>query len=540
MDHFINIKHIILLPRTLMMLDLTKNISHTSSWFRVWRKRPEVCWVTLKVGRYWTSSDPQYRLGPAKFTRSHTIVFQQAIPDEWRKGIITRLYKGKGKKGKCSNERGITVSSNIGKVYERIIDNRSRPQIKISEAQAGGREGRSTTDHLTILKESIATQKRRKQPLYMVYLDVTKAYDKAWLDALLYVLNKRGIETENWQITNDINTNLTATIKTKYGNTREIKIRDSIRQGGVLSVLMYATVMDEIAEEINKYELGVDTNNTSHPKLGCLLYMDDVVLISNKAQEMQKMLDITNEISSRYRIVFGKEKSKVMKMGSSVQTELKLGDMEIEETDKYKYLGEIINNKGNLEDHIKMLEGKVEAAYQTILHIAKDKNFKGLKMAIIWKLVETCIIPIITYGAESRTTTHKESQKIQTIMNNIIKRILQVPQSTPNDAITIETGILNIQTTTEIKQLNSHMRINKMDQNREIKQTWNNSKRWKQHIDKINTKYNINISEIETKKMSKKWKQEYLKVKILKTTKTEIEDRNIEKTKTNPANTKTL
>ena len=192
-------------------------------------------------------------------------------------------------------------------------------------------------------------------------------------------------------------------------------------------------------------------------------------------------------------VVFGKEKSKVMKMGSSVQTELKLGDMEIEETDKYKYLGEIINNKGNLEDHIKMLEGKVEAAYQTILHIAKDKNFKGLKMAIIWKLVETCIIPIITYGAESTTTTHKESQKIQTIMNNIIKRILQVPQSTPNDAITIETGILNIQTITEIKQLNSHMRINKMDQNREIKQTWNNSKRWKQHIDKINKKYNINI-----------------------------------------------
>ena len=77
----------------------------------------------------------------------------------------------------------------------------------------------------------------------------------------------------------------TATIKTKYGNTREIKIRDSIRQGGVLSVLMYATLMDEIAEEINKYELGVNTNNTSHPKLGCLLYMDDVVLIlSNNAQ----------------------------------------------------------------------------------------------------------------------------------------------------------------------------------------------------------------------------------------------------------------
>ena len=69
-------------------------------------------------------------------------------------------------------------------------------------------------------------------------------------------------------------------------------------------------------------------------------------------------------------------------------------------------------------------------------------------MAIIWKLVEACIIPIITNGAESRTTTPNESQKIQTIMNNIMTIILQVPQSTPNDAITIETGILNIQTIT--------------------------------------------------------------------------------------------
>ena len=51
---------------------------------------------------------------------------------------------------------------------------------------------------------------------------------------------------------------------------------------------MYATVMNEIAEEINKNELGVNTNNTSHPKLGCLLYMDDVVLISNSAQKNAK------------------------------------------------------------------------------------------------------------------------------------------------------------------------------------------------------------------------------------------------------------
>ena len=93
----------------------------------------------------------------------NTIHLGKNIPDTWRKGVITRLYKGKGKKGKCSNERGITVSSNIGKIYERIIDNRARPQVKISEAQAGGREGRATTDHLIILKESITDQKKEEK-----------------------------------------------------------------------------------------------------------------------------------------------------------------------------------------------------------------------------------------------------------------------------------------------------------------------------------------------------------------------------------------
>jgi hypothetical protein len=149
------------------------------------------------------------------------------------------------------------------------------------------------------------------------------------------------------------------------------------------------------------------------------------------------MLDITYEIASRYRIVFGKEKSKVMKIGSNKQTHLKLGSMDIEETDKYKYLGEMMNNKGNLEDHIQMLEGKVEAAYQTLLHIAKDKYLKAIKMEVIWKIMETCIIPIVMYGAEARTATKKEMEKISTIRNNIIKIILQIPQSTPNDATTI-------------------------------------------------------------------------------------------------------
>ena len=63
------------------------------------------------------------------------------IPSAWQEGEIVRLYKGKGIKGKCSNERGITLSSNFGKLFERIINERVLKRVNMSEAQAGGEKG---------------------------------------------------------------------------------------------------------------------------------------------------------------------------------------------------------------------------------------------------------------------------------------------------------------------------------------------------------------------------------------------------------------
>ena len=135
-------------------------------------------------------------------------------------GTMTRLYKGKRRKGMCSNERGITVASNVGKVYERMINNRALKHINITDAQAGGKEGRSTTDHLLILKEIINTQKRKKKPLLLTYLDVTKAYDKAWLDGIMYALHNNGVIGPTWNIIRKLNQGLKAKIKTKDGIKR--------------------------------------------------------------------------------------------------------------------------------------------------------------------------------------------------------------------------------------------------------------------------------------------------------------------------------
>ena len=364
---------------------------------------------------------------------------KEKIPNSWLEGRIKRLYKGKGIEGKCSNGRGITLASNVGKIYERIINERVKKEVTITESQAGGIGGSATADHVIALKQTIKEIRNRGKTAYVVFIDVQKAYDKAWLDAILYAMKKNGVKGKNLSLVRKLNSNLNARIQTKYGLTRNINIKDSIRQGGVLSVVEYATLMDEISKELNKKNLGITTNNGV--KIGNQLLMDDVVLIHDNPKELQKMMDTTNDVALKYHIEFGAAKCKIVRIGPGKKAEIKLNGHILEEVSSYKYLGEIINNKNNQTNHISELKGKITAATQRILNETGNKEFKGMKMYAIWQLVDCAIISILTYGAEGWNPSKGEYEQLQTIFNNVIKTILYLPQGTPTTIMLAEIGL---------------------------------------------------------------------------------------------------
>ncbi len=424
----------------------------------------------------------------------------EEIPAGWQQGEIKRIYKGKGSKGKCSNERGISLASNFGKLYERILNNRIKNDTKISEAQAGGTPGNATVDHLMTLKSIIKHIRKRRKPAHIVFLDVQKAYDKAWLDAILYVLDKNGLRGKNWELVRKLNSNLKAKVQTKHGLTREITIRDSIRQGGVLSVIEYATLIDEIAKELKNQNMGIEIEGVG--KIPCLLWMDDVALIHENENELQKMLDCTNDIAKRYHIEFGAAKCQVITIGKALKKPIKLGNTGLENTNTYKYLGEVINSKNNLEDHLRTIEGKLQAAKEKIFTITGNQNFKGIKMRAIWEMITTCIIPIITYGAEGWKTLKKEEEKLQGLFTDTLKTFLKLPTSTPNLIIMNETGFLPIMYTVHRKKIMQANRIVNMTGHKLIKKITcdTESDEWIQEALELMDKYGVEKRMIYGKK----------------------------------------
>ena len=61
-------------------------------------------------------------------------------------------------------------------------------------------------------------------------------------------------------------------------------------------------------------------------------------------------------------------------------------------------------------------------------------------MEAVWQLVDSIIIPILTYGAWGWDFTNTEHQQIQTILYKALKTLLYLPQQKLTTILPSETG----------------------------------------------------------------------------------------------------
>ena len=220
--------------------------------------------------------------------------------------------------------------------------------------------------------------------------------------------------------------------------------------------------MDEINKTIIRSNTPPIIDNLKD-ETGCLLWVDDVVLIADNPTSAQKLLDITNKVASIYHVEFGSAKSKILRIGknNTPNPVLRLGDTPIEYAINYKYLGETLNTKLNLSDHIKTIKGKTEAAYQHTLLLIKNPLLRNIETQTMWKLFSMCVIPTITYACETWNPTKKEIDTLNKIQTDLLKRMLITPISTPTDALYIQTGTIEVKTHIIISRIRMEQRLNR-------------------------------------------------------------------------------
>jgi len=120
---------------------------------------------------------------------------EEAVPDEWRQGIIIPLYKGKGSRSECSNYRGITLLSASGKVFAHLILARIKPTLVSHRHMqySGFTPRRSTCDRILTLCNIVQRHQIYGRSAYAAYFDLHVAFDSISHPALWLLLKRAGV-----------------------------------------------------------------------------------------------------------------------------------------------------------------------------------------------------------------------------------------------------------------------------------------------------------------------------------------------------------
>ena len=113
-------------------------------------------------------------------------------PQMMKLSTVVPIPKGKNVcLSDSSNYRGIELSSIFGKLFDIVVLDRFHDQLCVSDLQFGFRSKRSTDQCTMVLKETIAYYTHNGSPVYSVFLDATKAFDRVNYCKLFDVLVQR-------------------------------------------------------------------------------------------------------------------------------------------------------------------------------------------------------------------------------------------------------------------------------------------------------------------------------------------------------------
>jgi len=147
-------------------------------------------------------------------------------------------YKNKGDSADCGNSRGISLLSVGGKILARIMLNRLLThvaEVTLPETQCGFRRGRSTIDMVFVahlLQEKCREQHR---PLYMAYIDLSKAFDTIDQAILWKTLSKFGCPPIFLAILRDFHDDMSAQVIYGGASSEFFAAQVGVKQGCVLA-----------------------------------------------------------------------------------------------------------------------------------------------------------------------------------------------------------------------------------------------------------------------------------------------------------------
>ena len=367
------------------------------------------------------------------------------FPDVCKTGFKIPIPK-KGKDSKIlANHRGITITSLLGKIIEKLIQEATDEAFLPiqSKLQFGFTKGLSPSMATLCLTEAIGTAREEKRQLLVGSLDVQKAFDVVCQEKLKRKLHSTKLPSNCWSLIDTIYQNITETVRWKGGYSPPFVVAKGVRQGAILSTTLYKLYINDLLKGLESAGVGMSIGNTY---MGSPTCADDQLLIATTNEDLQAMLEEIKRYSDEHLYSIHPDKSSITKLVTSNTSSndciFKLGNGVLPETSSFTHLGlEWLKGKSspNITSRIQQARRAAYALMGAGLH-----GGNGLSPHVSLKILNTYIIPRLLYGLEAVILTKKDVDDLNFFHKSILRRLQGLPKNTATEAIFILIGAIPI------------------------------------------------------------------------------------------------
>ena len=244
--------------------------------------------------------------------------------------------------------------------------------------------------------------------------------------------------------------------------SREFNIDQGVKQGAILSPLLYSLFVNDVAKDLEEQGLGVRHEGKW---AGIMLYADDIVLLANDGPELQKMIDVLVNFSHKWRYHLHPDKSEVMVIGTAPKKRTwKLNGTDMKTVTSFKYLGVDIQRTGNWNELFKRMIRR--AHHRTDMLVGMGMRAHTYSVETAAHLWQALVAPLLEYGAAVCEPTSKVVTAVETEQARAAKTILGCEAKTAGEAVRGELGWLSMRARRVIHKLRFFRHLATMDKKR--------------------------------------------------------------------------
>jgi len=281
--------------------------------------------------------------------------------------------------------------------------------------------------------------------LFMLFVDLRKAYDSVPRSALWQLLAKCGIPPKMLSLIRSLHDGMQAVIRSGNGTTDSISVTNGLRQGCTLAPslfnLYFSAVVTSwrrkcpVAGVTVRYKHGrkLVGDRTAKSRLQEVRvtesqFADDVAIYATSRAVFEKATVEFVDTAAEWGLTVSLEKTKGMVIGKSVEPSevlpVRVEDGTIEVVKDFSYLGSNISDDGEVTADISTRIGKAARAFGC-LQWSIFRNHR-LSTATKREVYKATVLSVLLYGAETWAIKAHNMRRLGGFHNRCVRTIMGV------------------------------------------------------------------------------------------------------------------